>query len=98
MDSNSALLKSQGRITSLSAATTLSIPDGADVLTLQPKTQNVVLTLDGSTPSSTVGMELTAGTPYVVDVGVGYTVRVIEKTASASLEYLFEQRLRDTNA
>ena len=98
MDSNTALLKSQGRITTLTSATVLPIPDGADVLTIQPKTQNVMLTVDGSTPSSTIGAELVALTFYQIDIGVGYTIKLIEKTASASIEYIFEQRIKDTNA
>lgn len=98
MDLANALLKSHSRVTSLSSATTIAIPDGADKVTLQAKTKNVLLTLDGTTPTATLGLELVANTFYVVDLGVGHQIKVIEKEASASLEYLFEQRLRDSNA
>lgn len=77
---------SHTQVSDLSSAVTLTKPTGAVNLMLQPLTQNVRFTLDGTTPTSSKGFQLTAGELYVFPVP-GASVKVIEETASASLEY-----------
>ena len=82
----------------LSSAVTLTPPSGADILQIQPLTQNVRIVFDGSTPDATTGFQLTAGTIYFIDVGQDYSIKLIEETASASVEYQWGQRKRDNDA
>ena len=99
MDSHTTQIKgSHTRNTSLATAVTLTPPSGGNVLTIQPLTNNVRLTTDGTTPTATVGVQLAAGTVYVVDVGQDAEVNIIEETASAEVQYYWEQRKTDTGA
>ena len=99
MDSHTTQIKgSHTRNTSLSSAVTLTPPTGGNVLTIQPLTQNVRMTTDGTTPTATVGIQLAAGSVYVVDVGQDASVKIIEETASAEVQYFWEQRKNDTGA
>ena len=61
---------------------------GADQLLIQALTQNVRMTLDSTTPTASVGFQLKAGDPpLLVAIGVGTAIKVIEETASASIQY-----------
>lgn len=71
----------------LSSAVTLTRPTGADVLIIQAFAQNVRYTLDGTTPTSTTGFQLTVGTLRVIEVGLATAVKVIEESASGSIQY-----------
>lgn len=72
----------------LSTARTLTPPNPtATKLLVQCITQNVRYTLDGTTPTSTLGFRLVAGdSPYIIPVAVGNTVKFIEETATAVLQ------------
>lgn len=80
---------------SLSSAVTITIPEGVDSFLLQAFTQNVRVTFDGTNPTSTVGFQLTAGSMLQVDVGLDTTIKVIQETASASIQYQFFKTRRD---
>ncbi len=75
----------------ISSAVVLSdtAPANAKKLLMQAITQNIRYTLDGTTPTSTVGFQLRAGDPPVIipywpgDV----TITVIEETSGAKLQY-----------
>ena len=96
MDSNTTQTKgSHTQNASLSAAVTLTPPAGANVLTIQPLTNNIRMTTDGTTPTASLGIQMAAGSIYVVDVGQDATIKIIEETASASVEYYWEQRKLD---
>ena len=74
----------------LSSAVTLTIPANATKLLMQAITQNVRITLDNTTPTATVGFQLRAGDPAVViPIAVGTVIKVIEETATATIQYQF---------
>jgi hypothetical protein len=75
---------------SLATAKKISPPAnlGANQLLIQALTQNVRFTLDNTTPTATVGFQLKAGDPAtLIPLGAGVVVRVIEETASATIQY-----------
>ncbi len=78
---------SHTRNAALSSAVTLTKPSGAGLIILQCETQNVKFTLDGTTPTATVGFLLTAGDPPILVPVAGAAVKVIEVAASASVNY-----------
>jgi len=82
----------------LSAAVTLTKPDGGDYVQLQPFTQNVRYTIDGTTPTATTGFQMGANNIYEIEVGEGATLKVIEEAASASIQYQWFGRLKDQNS
>lgn len=74
----------------LTAATavTISAPTNAKRLLIQALSQNVRYTLDGSAPTATHGFQMKAGDPPIlIPVGANTTVRVIQETATAEIEY-----------
>lgn len=74
----------------ISSATTLTIPSGATKLLIQALTQNVRVTLDGTTPTASVGFQLKAGDPpVIIPLGNATAVKVIQEAATASLQYQF---------
>lgn len=82
-----ALVGAHARNASLSSAVTLAAPSGANALMIQALTQNVRYTLDGSVPTASQGFQLAAGALTTIPVGSGTTVKLIEETGSASVEY-----------
>ena len=99
MDSNTTqIIGAHTQNATLSSAVTLTPPAGANVLNIQPLTNNIRVTLDGTTPTASLGMQLASGTVYLIDVGQDYVVQVIEETASASIEYQWMKRKQDGNA
>lgn len=74
---------------SISSALTLTPPnDDASKLLMQALGQNVRFTLDGTTPTATKGFQLVAGDPpLLLPVTSSTTVKVIEETATADLQY-----------
>ena len=81
---------SHTRNASLSSAVELSIPAGANWLWIAAETQNVRITLDGTTPTATVGMLLYASNPgEYIAVGTGMTIQVIEATSGGVINYQF---------
>jgi len=74
----------------VSSAVTLSVPSGATQLLIQVFTQNLRITLDGTTPTSTTGFQIKAGDPpIIIPVSWPITVKVIQEAATASLQYQF---------
>ena len=75
---------------SLSSAVTLVPETGSNKLLIQAFTNNVRYTLDGTTPTASLGFVLTAGdAPLVIPIGSATIVKVIEETASASIDFQF---------
>lgn len=72
---------------SLSSAQTLTVPAGAQAIIMQALTQNIRFTLEGTTPTASVGFQLAAGDMLMIDIAPGMTVKAIEETASAALQY-----------
>ena len=61
-------------------------------LVVQAIDQNVRYTLDGTTPTSSLGFRLTAGNdPIALPVGSNTNLVFIEEAATAVLEYLWGQ-------
>jgi hypothetical protein len=71
----------------ISASTDLTPPTGANVLRLQAATQSVRYRLDGQAPTASTGFLLAAGVEVDIPVAPGKIVKVIETTASASIQY-----------
>lgn len=80
------------QITGLSAVKTLTaalVRDSSTVW-IQALTQNVRLTLEGTTPTASVGIRLTAGDPPLVIATVdALQAKFIEETPSAVLEVAY---------
>lgn len=75
---------------SLSSAVTLTVPAQADWILISVQTQNVRVTLDGTTPTASLGLVLVADQdPIALPVVSGGTVKVIEEAASAAIDYNF---------
>lgn len=74
------------RETSLSSAYTL-VTTGAHVVHIQPLTQDVWLTTDGSVPTATNGFKLFKDGLTEWDVSGGAVLKVLEVTASAEIRY-----------
>ena len=75
---------------SISSATTLTPPTGASLLMIQATGQNVLITLDGTTPTTTAGFTLYAGDPpSLVPVAPDAVIKVIQSTATARINYQF---------
>lgn len=74
------------QITSLSAAATLTIPTGAATAVVTPESQDVRWRDDGTAPTASVGMPITAGQPYTFPTAtVLSALQFIEQSASAKL-------------
>jgi hypothetical protein len=59
-----------------------------DKLLIQALNQSARYTLDGTTPTSTVGFQLTAGKdPYVIPLASGTVITIIEAAAACELQY-----------
>ena len=81
-----AAIGAHTQVADLSSAVTLAKPAGATQLALQPLTNNIRYRLDEVAPDASTGFQLEAGVLLVIPVP-GTDVRIIEETASASLEY-----------
>lgn len=82
----------------LSAATALTIENGANYVVMQPSAQAIYVTTNGTTPSATNGMKIPADAIVSLDVFYDQTtkvvstvVKVIEAAASATLKYHSEK-------
>lgn len=77
------------QVTDLTAAVGLTVPAGADLALLQVTGQNVRWRDDGTNPTTTVGMVLTAaGDPYPYS-GDLTKIKFIEVSASAVLNVTY---------
>ena len=72
----------------IAAAVTLTKPAGAAEIIMQAITQNIRFTLDGTTPTATLGFQLNCNSwgPLMVAVP-GAAIIVIQEAATASLQY-----------
>lgn len=74
----------------LSSAVTLTIPAGATGVYVQALTQNINFTMEGTTPTSTVGFTLVANDPVLaIPITTRTVLKFIEVAASATLKYQF---------
>lgn len=73
---------------SLATAVTLTPASGATKLLIQALTQNIRVTLDGTTPTATLGFQIKAADPAVViPIAPGTVVKLIEELATATIQY-----------
>ena len=72
----------------ISAAVTLFKPAGANGIILQALTQNIRFTLDGTTPTASVGFQIPSAAwgPTFIPVP-GASIKIIQEAATASLQY-----------
>ena len=79
------------RIVGLTAVKTVTFPPGVQGIYVQALTQNVRVTIDGSTPSPTgndLGFELRSTDPTWLFTGQpGFTLKFIQVTATAVIQY-----------
>lgn len=77
------------RITSLSSAQSLTIPDGTAFVWIQAETQNVRMCAS-ATPTATVGARIIADQPPI-ELNAGHLdgMQFIEETASAALSVTY---------
>lgn len=81
----------------ISSATELTPPvTGAQILIIQAFSQAIRYTLDGTTPTATVGFRLAASESDVIPVSVDTTVTVIEEAGGASIQYQWADMRRAT--
>lgn len=74
--------------TALSSSFTLTPPGNANAILIQATVQNVRYTLDGTTPTATTGFILRAyDDPRIIDISAGMTVKIIEETSGAIVNY-----------
>lgn len=77
------------QITSLSAATALTIPAGTVLVLVTPETQGVRWRADGTNPTATVGYPLAVGVEARFTLKQLPTLKFIEQTASAKINVYF---------
>lgn len=77
------------QITSLSAATALTVPAGATRCVVTAETQAVRWRADGTSPTGSVGNPIAVGVPTEIAVAQLSLVKFIEQTASAKLNVQF---------
>lgn len=77
------------QITSLSAATALTIPSGTSFCIVTPETQAVRWRDDGTNPTATVGYPLDAGVELVYTGAQLARLKFIEQAASAKLNICY---------
>ena len=71
-----------------SAFSPTATPNAARYLLVQALAQNVRYTLDGTTPSATVGFQLkTTDTPILIPIGKGMVPRFFREASGAILQY-----------
>lgn len=77
------------QITSLSAATALTVPAGTILAIITPETQAVRWRDDGTNPTATVGYPLAVGSELRYTAGQLAALKFIEQTASAKLNITY---------
>ena len=74
---------------SLSSAVSITTPVNSSGILAQALTQNIRFTIDGTTPTASLGFQLKAGDPPVLIPVIGGTViNFIQETATANLQYI----------
>lgn len=71
----------------IATATVLTKPAGATAIRIQTIGQAVRYTLDGTTPTATVGFQLAAAAAPVVIPVPGASITIIQEAATAALQY-----------
>lgn len=82
----------------ISASTTITPATGADYILLEASTQNVRITLNGETPTATYGFLIAKDSVFQIDCGQDVTIKVIEVTAGASVQWQSFRKIAETNA
>lgn len=77
------------QLTSLSAATALTVPAGTALALCTPETQAVRWRDDGTNPTATVGYPLPVGAELRYDGDGVAVLKFIEQTASAKLNVVY---------
>ena len=76
--------------TTISAATSFTCPDTANGVLISALAQDVNFTLDGTTPTATLGLTLKADdTVIFIAMYGGQVIKVIEQAASATINLQF---------
>lgn len=81
-------IKGYQQITSLAAATGLTVPSGATIAIIRPETQAVRWRDDGTSPTATVGQPLGTSDELYYDVNLA-AIEFIEQSASAKLNVTY---------
>lgn len=69
-------------------ALTLSLPLHAEGILIQALTQNIRFTLEGTTPTASVGFQLKAGDPPLfIEIESGVILKFFREASGAILEY-----------
>lgn len=69
---------------SVSSVTTYSLPAGANAILVQAQSQNVRLSLDGTNPTASAGLQLKAGDPArLLALGGGRSFKALQETGTA---------------
>lgn len=72
----------------LSTAVAMTPPEGGTQLLIQAIAQNIRYTLDGTTPTASIGFVMFADAePVIIRVGAGGSITLIEETAGATAQY-----------
>lgn len=80
------------QLTSLAAATGLTVPAGADCCVIFAETQAVRFRDDGTNPTATIGVPLAVGVEFFY-IGPMSAIKFIEQTASAKLNVAYYKRV-----
>lgn len=79
-----------GRQTDLTSAFTPTIPAEASMCVVQALGANVRFTLDGTTPTASVGFQVVAGdVERILPIGPDTVLRFIQEASGAELQYQF---------
>lgn len=77
----------------LTTAQTVTLPANANSILISADTNPIRFTIDGTTPTSTLGITLAVNQPLRLDLFPGAVLKAIETTASGFLNYQFIQIL-----
>lgn len=92
-----ALVGNHASSSGFSSAATLTIPGGdCDAVAIQAIGQNIRYTMDGTTPTATVGFQITAGDSDIIPISSGTTITLIEEAATATVQYQFLRLVEGT--
>lgn len=73
---------------SLGSVVTLTIPSNASGILIQAGTANVQYTLNGTTPTSTVGFRLSStGNPTRIDLYPGAQIKLLSTTGNVNYQF-----------
>jgi len=88
-ESRSKIALGYQQITSLSAATALTVPTGCLMALITPEAQSVRWRDDGTNPTSTVGYPLPADFEFAYTASQLSKIKFIEQAPSAKLNILY---------